>query len=70
VRAHVRLGPAARRALDDAYARTGLSTRGHQRVLRVARTIADLEDSDQVRDDHLLAALGLRQRDRDAVEAA
>jgi magnesium chelatase family protein len=47
-----------RRAVD----RMGLSARGLDRTLRVARTIADLEDSEQVRAEHLAEALQFRQR--------
>ena len=39
------LEPAARAALHDAHERAGLTMRGHDRVLRVARTLADLEGS-------------------------
>jgi len=60
VRAHVRLGTAARQALAQAYDRGGLSARGHDRVLRVARTIADLAERDQVQLEDVLQALALR----------
>jgi magnesium chelatase family protein len=68
-RAHFRLTDAAGRVLLEAYDRTTLSTRGHLRVLRVARTIADLAGSERVAREHVLEALGLRQEE-DRPEAA
>lgn len=65
LRAHVRLGAPARRALAQAYDRGGLSARGHDRVLRVARTIADLADRESVELGDVLQALALRTRDGD-----
>src|SRR5450755_1517234 len=62
VRRHVRLDPAAEQALSQAYAVGALSARGRHRVLRVARTIADLQRRDSVTADDVLTALGLRQR--------
>lgn len=59
---HVRLEPAAERMLARAYASGSLSARGRHRVLRVARTVADLDGQDEVTSDHLLTALSLRQR--------
>jgi len=47
-----------------------LSARGRERVLRVARTIADLDASDAVTRSHLLRAIGLRQDAGAAPEAA
>jgi magnesium chelatase family protein len=61
VRRHVTLDPRGASVLRRAYDRGTLSPRGHDRVLRVARTIADLEGSDAVGSDHLLEALSLRQ---------
>jgi magnesium chelatase family protein len=52
--------------LRRAYDRGTLSPRGHDRVLRVARTIADLEAAETVTTDHLLEALSLRQALDDA----
>jgi magnesium chelatase family protein len=62
VRRHVRLAPPAQDALARAYALGTLSARGRHRVLRVARTIADLRRRDGVTSDDVLIALGLRQR--------
>ncbi|HWK17657.1 MAG TPA: YifB family Mg chelatase-like AAA ATPase [Solirubrobacteraceae bacterium] len=67
---HVRLEPAADAALAGAYDNGTLSARGRQRVLRVARTIADLEQREQVTLDHVLTALALRQRDQAAAALA
>jgi magnesium chelatase family protein len=59
---HARPDEGAGRILTRAYASGALSARGRHRVLRVARTIADLEGSELVCETHMLTALGLRQR--------
>jgi magnesium chelatase family protein len=46
--------------MSNAVDRLGLSARGHDRVLRVARTIADLGCSDRVRESDLAEALHFR----------
>jgi magnesium chelatase family protein len=56
-----RLAPRAEAALQRAYAAGLLSARGRHRVLRVARTIADLAAHDRVGHQHVLTALSLRQ---------
>jgi magnesium chelatase family protein len=61
VRECVRADADALCVLRSAYREGALSARGHQRVLRVARTIADLGDSERVRADHVAQALTLRQ---------
>jgi magnesium chelatase family protein len=66
VREHIALDPRSASVLRRAYDRGTLSPRGHDRVLRVARTIADLEASEAVAADHLLEALSLRQALGDA----
>jgi magnesium chelatase family protein len=62
VRRCVHLDDGAERALAQAYATGTLSARGRHRVLRVARTIADLEHHARVTHADLLTALSLRQR--------
>ena len=62
VRALVRMDSAAETELGRAYAAGLLSARGRHRVIRVARTIADLESHDRVRQSDVLLALSLRQR--------
>lgn len=57
-----RLGAEADDLLDRSHAQLGLSGRGYERVLRVARTLADLADSDRVLVDHVGEALTLRRR--------
>jgi magnesium chelatase family protein len=54
------LDGAARRALADAHERAGLTMRGHDRVMRVARTLADLDGSGAVRREHIAQAVAYR----------
>jgi magnesium chelatase family protein len=60
LRAHTPLDREARRMFDLALSRLALTARGHDRVLRVARTIADLHGSDRIEADHLAEALQFR----------
>ncbi|MCW3015467.1 MAG: Mg chelatase, subunit ChlI [Solirubrobacterales bacterium] len=69
MRQHLRLDAAADRRLTVVYERGLLSARGRHRVLRVARTVADLDASDTVSTGHLLSALSLRE-DTGSQEAA
>jgi magnesium chelatase family protein len=62
VRRHVRLDAPAEHALAQAYEMGVLSARGRHRVLRVARTLADLNRRERVTHADLLTALSLRQR--------
>jgi magnesium chelatase family protein len=71
VRRYVPLEQGAERVLAQAYASGTLSARGRHRVLRVARTIADLRAHERVAQSDVLTALSLRQRGQaEAVLAA
>ena len=56
--------------LRDAAETMRLSARGYHRVLRVARTLADLDGSDAVRRLHVAEALSYRRTEPRAVLAA
>ncbi len=59
-----RLDAASERLLSGAMEKLGLSARALHRILRVARTLADLDGSDALTQGHLAEALGYRQLDR------
>ena len=56
--------PAALRLLYELHDRNRLSARGHGRILRVARTVADLEGAGEVQPGHILRAASLRLDDQ------
>ena len=61
---HCGLDAGGHALMEAAMDRLGLSARACTRILRVARTIADLEGADTIREAHLAEAVGLRVLDR------
>ncbi len=56
-----KLNAGGKKLMREAYNRFHLSARSYNRILKVARTIADLDVSGDITDDHLLEALGFRE---------
>ncbi len=64
IREHCILDADGQATLKEAMESLGLSARAHDRILRVARTIADLSASDRITQDHVAEAIGFRALDR------
>jgi magnesium chelatase family protein len=63
MRRHCLVDPAGRRVLSAAAKHLALSARGYDRVLKVARTIADLVQAPSIAADHVAEALQFRMAD-------
>lgn len=64
LRAHCKLDEAGEGLLKQAMTEMGLSARAHDKVLRVARTIADMEADADIRPHHVAEAIQYRRLDR------
>jgi magnesium chelatase family protein len=64
IREHCQLDKPGMTLLKTAIDDLGLSARAHDRILRVARTIADLATSQRITEDHIAEAVGYRTLDR------
>ncbi|MGD0498425.1 MAG: YifB family Mg chelatase-like AAA ATPase [Bryobacteraceae bacterium] len=64
IRKHCALDDSGERTLEMAVRRMGFSARAHDRILKVARTVADLDESPAVTAKHLAEAVQYRSLDR------
>jgi len=64
IRVHCQLSADAERLLERAMQQQGLTARAHDRILKVARTIADLEAAEDLAVSHLAEAIQYRTLDR------
>ncbi len=67
IRKHCGLDPALGDLLQQAMERLSLSARAYDRILKVARTIADLAAADKIESPHLLEAIQYRSLDRNVL---
>ncbi len=64
---HCEIGDDSRRLIELAMTRLGLSARAYHRILKVARTIADLDDQERLSPAHVSEAIQYRSLDRRVV---
>ena len=64
IREFCRTDEKADEVMKAAFDRLGLSARGYDRILKLAKTIADLDDSDIINSKHIAQAIQLRSLDR------
>jgi magnesium chelatase family protein len=64
LRRHCALTEGVEQLLRDAVNRFGLSARGYHRILKIARTIADLAGADELASTHVREAIQYRSLDR------
>jgi len=64
IKTHCKIDDASRMLLESAIDKLGLSARAFNRILKIARTIADLEDKQDIQVDHISEAIQYRNLDR------
>ena len=64
IRKYCVLADSAKLLFRDVVENLGISARAYDRILRVSRTIADLESSEHIKDEHLSEAVHYRSLDR------
>lgn len=65
LRQHTQLDPKAQTLLKNAMLKLNLSARAYDRILKVARTIADLDNSENIETNHIAEAINYRNLDRE-----
>ena len=64
IRRYCRIDSESEQMLERSMTRLGLSARAYDRILKVSRTVADLDGSEEIRPAHIAEAVGYRSLDR------
>jgi magnesium chelatase family protein len=64
IRKHCRIDSTSKALLEKAITRLGLSARAYERILKVSRTLADIEGKEQIASEHVSEAIQYRTLDR------
>ena len=64
IKTHCKIDEGSRSLLESAIDKLGLSARAFNRILKIARTSADLEDTPDIQVDHISEAIQYRNLDR------
>ena len=65
IRKYCQVGQAAATLLKSAMDKMGLSARAYDRILKVSRTVADLDGSEEIKTEHIAEAINFRSLDRE-----
>jgi len=67
IKRYCKLSPGAKDLLQGAMRQLGISARAFDRILKVSRTIADLQGKEEIAEEHVLEALNYRTLDRQSL---